>query len=121
MPELPDIDVYLDALSRRILGRRLMNVRLRSPFLLRTFEPPLEDCNGRLVVKLHRIGKRLVFELQGGLSLVLHLMIAGRLPWKTAAVSLANKTTLAAFEFDAGTLVLTEAGSKKRASLHVVA
>jgi formamidopyrimidine-DNA glycosylase len=120
MPELPDIDVYLDALRKRVQGRRLISVRLRSPFLLRTYEPPIEDCVGQVVVKLYRIGKRIAFELDGGLTLVLHLMIAGRLHWKVSAPSLGNKTILAAFDFDGGTLLLTEAGSKKRASLHVM-
>jgi formamidopyrimidine-DNA glycosylase len=119
MPELPDIDVYLESLRRRILGRRLNAVRLRSPFLLRTFEPPLEQCQGREVVNLHRVGKRLAIELDGGLILVLHLMIAGRLHWKAAGTSIANRSILAAFDFDVGSLILTEAGSKKRASLHV--
>ena len=120
MPELPDIDVYLDALRRRIQARRLLGVRLRSPFLLRTFEPPIENCFGREVIRLHRIGKRIAINLDGGLALVLHLMIAGRLHWKASAPSLGNKSILAAFDFDGGTLLLTEAGSKKRASLHVV-
>ena len=120
MPELPDLDVYLDALRKRVQGRRLVSIRLRSPFLLRTYEPPIEDCVGRIVVTLYRIGKRIAFELDGGLTLVLHLMIAGRLHWKSSAPSLANKTILAAFDVDDGTLLLTEAGSKKRASLHVM-
>lgn len=120
MPELPDIDVYIEALRPRIQGRRLKAVRLRSPFLLRTFEPPIEDCHDRLVVKLYRIGKRIAIELEGGLTLVIHMMIAGRLHWKDSIASLANKSILASFDFENGSLLLTEAGSKKRASLHVV-
>jgi len=120
MPELPDIDVYIEALEKRVLGRRLVDIRLRSPFLLRTVEPSLDDCLGKTVARLRRVGKRIAFELDGGPVLVLHLMIAGRLHWKTGHVSLANKTSLAAFVFDSGSLVLTEAGSKKRASLHVL-
>jgi len=120
MPELPDIDVYIEALEKRVLGRRLVDVRLRSPFLLRTVEPSLDDCLGKAVARLRRVGKRIAFELDVGPVLVLHLMIAGRLHWKTGHASLANKTSLAAFVFESGTLVLTEAGSKKRASLHVL-
>ena len=118
MPELPDITVYIEALEARAVGRRLERVRLASPFLLRTFEPPLGAALGRRVVGLRRIGKRIAFELEGELWLVLHLMIAGRLHWQEPGAK--ARRGLAAFEFENGSLVLTEAGTKKRASLHVV-
>jgi formamidopyrimidine-DNA glycosylase len=124
MPELPDIEVYLDCLRPRVLGRRLERVRLRSPFLLRSVEPPIAEAEGRAVTGLRRLGKRLVFALEGGLFLVLHLMIAGRLQWKdgrAAAAKPPGRIGLAAFDFETGTLTLTEAGTKKRASLHLVA
>ncbi|HEV8700644.1 MAG TPA: DNA-formamidopyrimidine glycosylase family protein [Candidatus Polarisedimenticolia bacterium] len=120
MPELPDVVVYVEALRERTLGRRLLAVRLRSPFLLRSVDPPLRRAEGRTVVGLRRIGKRIAVELDGGLFLVLHLMIAGRLHWKAAGAKIPGRIGLAAFDFDAGTLLLTEAGPKKRASLHVV-
>ena len=121
MPELPDLEVYLSCLEPRILGRRLEGVRLASPFLVRSFDPPLSDAEGRTIASLERLGKRLVFGLEGDLFLVLHLMIAGRLHWKPPGAGLPARRGLAAFDFEAGTLLLTEAGSKKRASLHVVA
>lgn len=121
MPELPDITAYLSALETRILGRRLERVRLASFTLLRTAQPPLESVEGREVRALRRIGKRIAIGLEGDSWLVLHLMIAGRLHWKTAGAKLAGRNALAAFDFDSGSLVLTEAGSKRRASLHVVA
>jgi formamidopyrimidine-DNA glycosylase len=120
MPELPDVVVYLEALRRRVLGRRLEGVRLASPFLLRTVTPPVDTAAGRTVTELRRVGKRLAFGMEGDLWLVLHLMIAGRLHWKPPGAKLGGKQTLAAFDFEAGRLLLTEAGSKKRASLHVV-
>jgi formamidopyrimidine-DNA glycosylase len=120
MPELPDITVYLEALERRILGEPLEAVRVASPFLLRTFDPPLESVHGRTVRHLRRIGKRIALGLDDDLWLVLHLMIAGRLHWKPPRAKLAGKAALAAFDFPKGTLLLTEAGSKRRASLHVV-
>ncbi|MBX7074419.1 MAG: hypothetical protein K1X71_14835 [Pirellulales bacterium] len=120
MPELPDIAVYLEALEKRILGQKLTRVRVGSPFLLRTFEPPLEAVRARQVVALRRIGKRIAIGLDGDLWLVLHLMIAGRLHWKIAGARLAGKQSLAAFDFPLGTLILTEAGAKRRASLFLV-
>jgi formamidopyrimidine-DNA glycosylase len=120
MPELPDIVVYLERLEPRVLGQVLERVRLASPFLLRTVEPPLETVRGKRVVGLRRLGKRIVLELEEDLFLVLHLMIAGRLHWKPAGAKLSGKIGLAAFDFSSGTLVLTEAGSKRRASLHLV-
>ena len=119
MPELPDITLYLEALERRILGQTLERVRIASPFLLRTAVPPLTDAHGRKVITLRRLGKRLAFGLEGDEWLVLHLMIAGRLHWHEPGAPLRGKVSLAAFDFAVGTLVLTEAGTKKRASLHV--
>jgi formamidopyrimidine-DNA glycosylase len=117
MPELPDITVYIEALERRIAGQVLRAIRVNSPFLLRTFEPPLSVAAGQHVRELKRIGKRIAIGLEGDLWLVLHLMIAGRLHWKNPGAKLAGKQNLAAFDFDAGTLTLTEAGSKRRAGL----
>jgi formamidopyrimidine-DNA glycosylase len=121
MPELPDITAYLSALEARILGQKLEQVRLASFTLLRTAQPPLESVNGRGVRELRRIGKRIAFGLEGDFWLVLHLMIAGRLHWKPAGAKLAGRNALAAFDFATGSLVLTEAGSKRRASLYVFA
>jgi formamidopyrimidine-DNA glycosylase len=120
MPELPDIIVYLEALQERLSGQVLERVRLGSPFLLRTVAPPLTDAHGRAVVGVRRLGKRVVLALEGELFLVLHLMIAGRLHWAGAGTPVPRRRGLAAFEFGSGTLVLTEAGTRKRASLHVV-
>ncbi len=120
MPELPDIVVYIEALEKRIQGAVLKHVRVASPFLLRTAVPPLSSVAGRKVVELRRLGKRICFGLEDDLWLVLHLMIAGRLHWYTDPVKAAKARGLAAFEFSTGTLVLTEAGTQKRASLHVV-
>ncbi|HEX2917856.1 MAG TPA: DNA-formamidopyrimidine glycosylase family protein [Edaphobacter sp.] len=119
MPELPDISAYLTALQPRIAGQRLESVRLASPFLLRTASPPLSAVDGHLVQSLGRIGKRIVIEFDHGIWLVLHLMIAGRMHWRPAGVKLAGRNALAAFDFSDGSLLLTEAGSKRRASLHV--
>jgi formamidopyrimidine-DNA glycosylase len=119
MPELPDIAAYLTALEPRIKAQPLEKVRLASPFLLRTVEPPLSEVEGRAVRELRRIGKRIVFGLDGDLWLALHLMIAGRLHWRPPGAKLAGRSTLAAFDFPDGSLVLTEAGSKRRASLHL--
>jgi formamidopyrimidine-DNA glycosylase len=120
MPELPDISAYLNALQARIVGQPLQRVRLNSPFLLRTAAPPISEAVGHQVTELRRIGKRLSFGLDNGLWLVLHLMIAGRLHWRAPGVTLKGRNNLAAFDFPDGTLVLTEAGTKRRASLHVV-
>jgi formamidopyrimidine-DNA glycosylase len=120
MPELPDIAAYITALETRIVGERLERVRLGSPFLLRSVQPPLPETEGRVVEKLKRVGKRIAIGLEGDLWLVLHLMIAGRLHWKSAGVKLGGRQNLAAFDFPNGSLLLTEAGSKRRASLHVV-
>ena len=120
MPELPDIAAYLSALETRVLGERLETVRVQSAFLLRTAQPPLASADGRKVVELRRVGKRIAFGLEDELWLVLHLMIAGRLHWKTAGAKLAGRNALAAFDFASGSLVLTEAGSKRRASLYVL-
>ena len=114
MPELPDVAVYLESLERRILGARLLRVRLLNPFLLRTAVPPIASAEGKKVLRLRRLGKRIVLELEDGLFLVIHLMIAGRLQWQS------KRKGLAVFEFDAGNLTLTEAGTKRRASLHLV-
>jgi formamidopyrimidine-DNA glycosylase len=121
MPELPDIEVYLESLRERIEGRTLQSVRLRNPFLLRTAVPPIADAAGRRVTSLRRIGKRIAIGLDDGLFLVIHLMIAGRLHWREPGAKREPRNVLAAFEFDGGTLFLTEAGSKRRASLHAVA
>jgi formamidopyrimidine-DNA glycosylase len=120
MPELPDIIVYLEALERRISGRILKGVRLGNPFLLRTVEPPLAAVHGRRVTGLRRMGKRLVLALDEDFFLVLHLMIAGRLRWKESGAKIPRRLGQAAFDFPDGTLLLTEAGTKRRASLHVV-
>ena len=120
MPELPDITAYLAALESRILGQPLERIRLASPFLLRTVHPPLQELEDRTVHKLRRIGKRIAIGVNGDLWLVLHLMIAGRLHWRPPNAKLAGRNSLAAFDFPGGSLVLTVAGSKRRASLHVL-
>jgi formamidopyrimidine-DNA glycosylase len=120
MPELPDIAVYITALEPRILAQPLERVRLASVFLLRTVDPPLESVEGRTVVGIRRVGKRIAIGVEGDLWLVLHLMIAGRLHWKPPQAKLAGRNALAAFDFPTGSLTLTEAGSKRRASLHLV-
>jgi formamidopyrimidine-DNA glycosylase len=119
MPELPDISAYLDALEPRIVGRRLERILLKNPFLLRTAEPPLGACEGRLVRELRRLGKRIAIGLEGDLWLVLHLMIAGRLHWYDGARPQKVRPALLHLEFENGLLTLTEAGTKRRASLHV--
>jgi formamidopyrimidine-DNA glycosylase len=121
MPELPDINAYIGALERRIVGQKIEQVRLASPFLLRTAQPPISSVEGRLVQELRRIGKRIAIGVEGDLWLVLHLMIAGRLHWRPPGAKLAGRKSLAAFDFSTGSLVLTEAGTKHRASLSVVA
>jgi formamidopyrimidine-DNA glycosylase len=120
MPELPDVVVYIEALERRIMGQTLRRIRLASPFLLRSVDPPLSEAYGKKVLGLRRLGKRIVFVLEGDLYLIIHLMIAGRFHWKSAGAKVPGKLGLAAFDFPTGTLVLTEAGTKKRASLHLV-
>ena len=119
MPELPDISAYISALEPRIVGQPLEHIRIASAFLLRTAQPPIESAEGRVVRKLRRIGKRIAIGLDNDLWLVLHLMIAGRLHWKASGAKLAGRNNLAAFDFPNGSLVLTEAGTKRRASLHV--
>lgn len=120
MPELPDILLYLHALAPRVVGHRIERIRLASPFLLRSIDPPLSSAEGKTVVALNRLGKRIVFEVEGELFLVLHLMIAGRLRWKERGAKVPGKVGLLALDFAHGTLVLTEAGTKRQASLHVV-
>jgi formamidopyrimidine-DNA glycosylase len=120
MPELPDIAAYISALEARILGHPLERVRLASVFLLRTVEPPIEAVEGKTVRAVRRVGKRIAIGVQDDLWLVLHLMIAGRLHWKAPQAKLAGRNALAGFDFSDGTLVLTEAGSKRRASLHLL-
>jgi formamidopyrimidine-DNA glycosylase len=120
MPELPDIVVYLEALDARILGRRLERVRITSPFLLRTVRPPISAVEGQQVRNLRRVGKRIAIGFENDCWLVLHLMIAGRLHWREGETKPGTGRAIAAFDFDSGSLTLTEAGSKKRASLHVV-
>jgi formamidopyrimidine-DNA glycosylase len=121
MPELPDIVVYIEAIEKRILGHVLRKVRISTPFLLRTVDPPVAACEGCKITAMRRVGKRIAIGVEGDLWLVLHLMIAGRLHWKKAGISLASRNNLAAFDFDHGSLLLTEAGAERRASLHVVA
>jgi formamidopyrimidine-DNA glycosylase len=121
MPELPDIEVYIEALEKRILGTRLDRVRIASPFLLRTVSPPVASAEGATVVQLRRLGKRICIGLDNDVWLVLHLMIAGRLHWRKRDAKVSPPRGLAAFDFSNGTLLWTEAGSKKRASLHMVA
>jgi formamidopyrimidine-DNA glycosylase len=120
MPELPDITVYVESLEGKLHGRTLQRVKLLNPFLLRTAVPPIASAEGKRIVGVERLGKRVVLALDGGLFLVIHLMIAGRLRWLDAGAKPPGKITLAMLEFDAGQLVLTEAGSKRRASLHLL-
>jgi len=121
MPELPDITVYYEAIAERVRGRVLEEVRLASPFFVRSFDPPLASVKGRRVDGIERLGKRIVFVLDGNLFLVLHLMIAGRLRWLPPKAKIPGKIGLAALDFESGALAVTEASTKKRASLHVVA
>ena len=120
MPELPDVELYLSALRARIGGHTLERVRLATPFLLRSVEPPLDRAEGRVVGGFRRIGKRIVWEMEGELFLVFHLMIAGRFKWRDRGAAIPRKVGLAAFDFAHGTLLLTEVATQKRASLHVV-
>ena len=133
MPELPDVVVYVEALERMLAGRTLEKIRIKSPFVLRSYDPPIRAAEGKRVLSVRRIGKRIVFELEGGLFLVVHLMIAGRFHWKPhgapasptrlrrrEGAKIGGRIHLAAFDFDSGTLLLTEASQKKRASIHLV-
>jgi formamidopyrimidine-DNA glycosylase len=120
VPELPDVEVYVEHLRRRVVGQPLEHARVASPFLVRSFDPPLRAAEGKRVRGVHRMGKRIVFDLEDDLHLVLHLMIAGRLRWRDRGAKVPGKVGLAAFDFPDGTLVLTEASPKKRASLYVV-
>ncbi len=119
MPELPDVTVYVEALAARVQGQELTAVRVASPFVVRTFDPPLGAAAGKRVLAVRRLGKRIVFELSDGLFLVIHLMIAGRFKWLDAGAKIPGKLGLAALDFASGTLLLTEAASKKRASIHL--
>ena len=121
MPELPDVTVYVEALRERVLGHVMKRAQIAGPFLLRTVEPPIRDIEGRKVTAIRRIGKRIALGFDNDLWLVFHLMIAGRLHWKSSRVTPDGRRTLAAFDFDSGTLTLTEAGTQKRASIHLVA
>ncbi len=120
MPELPDVEVYVAHLRRRTLGEVLERVRIASPFVLRSYDPPIRAADGKRVHAIRRVGKRIVFGLEDDLWLVVHLMIAGRLRWRDAGAKVPGKVGLAAFDFSSGTALLTEASSKKRASLHLV-
>jgi formamidopyrimidine-DNA glycosylase len=120
MPELPDVEAYITALESRIAGQPLEKIRLATAFLLRTAQPPLATVEGRIVRELRRVGKRIVIGVEGDLWLALHLMIAGRLHWRAREAKLAGRQSLAAFDFPDGSLILTEAGSKRRASLHIL-
>jgi formamidopyrimidine-DNA glycosylase len=120
MPELPDLTIYIESLEARIVGKRLENIRLASPFILRTVEPRVDKVRGKTILGLQRIGKRIVFELEDELYLVIHLMIAGRFHWKKPKTRIPGKVGHAAFDFSTGTLLLTEASTKKRASMHIV-
>jgi formamidopyrimidine-DNA glycosylase len=120
MPELPDINLYVEKLDERVRGQVLKDIRISKPFLVRSFDPPLSTANGKRVTELRRVGKRIVFGLEPDYWLILHLMIAGRLHWHDEQVAVAGKNKLAAFDFSNGCLILTEAGSKKRASLYLV-
>jgi formamidopyrimidine-DNA glycosylase len=120
MPELPDVELYLDALRRRVAGQVLRGIRLANPFVLRTVDPRPAELAGKRVTGLRRVGKRIAVELEGGLFIVIHLMVAGRFRWLAAGAKVPGKIGLAAFDFAEGTLVLTEAGSKRRASIHLL-
>jgi formamidopyrimidine-DNA glycosylase len=120
MPELPDITLYLEQLAPRVLNQPLERIVVRNPFVVRSVDPPIHEAAGKRVLGLRRLGKRIVFELEGGLFLVVHLMIAGRFRWKPPGTKPPGKVGLAAFEFPSGVLLLTEAGTKRRASIHLV-
>src|ERR1051326_1595790 len=120
MPELPDVTVYIEALERRIVGQTLQRVRLANPFVLRTVEPTISDVSGKKVLEVRRAGKRIVLALDGELFIVIHLMIAGRFRWLASGAKIPGKLELAAFDFANGSLILTEAGSKRRTSIHIV-
>jgi formamidopyrimidine-DNA glycosylase len=120
MPELPDITIYIEAMEKRIVGTPLDRVRLTNPFVLRTFEPAVRELEGKIVREIRRLGKRIAVGLENDLWMVIHLMIAGRLHWKPKGAKVGGKNNLAAFDFPSGTLTLTEAGSKRRASLHLL-
>jgi formamidopyrimidine-DNA glycosylase len=120
VPELPDVDVYVVHLQRRIVGATLEHIRLASPFVLRSVEPPLREAAGKVVSGVSRMGKRIVIALEGDLAVVIHLMIAGRFRWRERGAKIPGKLGLAAFDFSTGTLLLTEASTKKRASIHLV-
>ncbi len=120
MPELPDITIYIEQLGARISGDCLEKIRITSPFLVRTYDPPIKSAEGKRVLELRRMGKRIVFCLDDGFFLILHLMVAGRLYWHPSEARIPGKVGLAALDFKAGTLILTEAGSRRRASLHLV-
>ena len=120
MPELPDVVVYIEALEERILNQPIQRIRIASPFIVRSFDPPIREAEGKTVFGLHRLGKRIVFELQDELYLIFHLMVIVRFHWRKLGTKVSRKVGLAAFDFSAGTLMLTEVGSKKRASLHLV-
>ncbi|HZX94819.1 MAG TPA: DNA-formamidopyrimidine glycosylase family protein [Myxococcales bacterium] len=120
MPELPDVTVYVESIAARVQGQPLRGVRVASPFVVRTFDPPLSAAKGSRVLEVRRLGKRIVLVLEGGLYLVVHLMIAGRFRWGEAGAKIPGKVGLAAFDFPSGTLLLTEAATKKRASMHLV-
>jgi formamidopyrimidine-DNA glycosylase len=120
MPEFPDVTVYIEALSERVLNQPIQKIRIGSPFVLRSFDPPIRAAEGKKVLKFRRLGKRIVFVLEGELFLIVHLMIAGRFHWKPTGAKIARKYGQAAFDFPDGTLLLTEAGTKKRASIHLV-
>jgi len=120
MPELPDVTVYIEALTERILNQPILKIRIGSPFVLRSFDPPISAVERKKVLALRRLGKRIVFELEDDLFLIVHLMIAGRFHWKPKGAKIARKYGQAALDFPHGTLLLTEAGTKKRASIHLV-
>ena len=120
MPELPDVTVYVERIAERAVGHRLQQVRLRSPFVLRTVTPALSEAHGRMLEGVHRLGKRIVLGLSEGRFIVIHLMIAGRFRWGSTGMPIPNRLGLAGFDFDSGTLLMTEAGTRKRASIHFV-
>ena len=120
MPELPDVTVYIEALGERVLNQPIQRIRIGSPFVVRTFDPPIKEIECKKILALRRMGKRIVIELEDDLFLIVHLMIAGRLHWKPKGAKIARKYGQAAIDFPNGTLLLTEAGTKKRASIHLV-